>query len=130
MDIEALRLPETLPAETPMYISVPVEPRSKPALFLKGPVPLEWLAAAGRLPSKALQVAIIIWHRAGIARTNTVPVPTGLLTAFGVDRFAKRRALDALAGAGLITVQHHRGRNPVATINPFPPIDGAFHEKF
>lgn len=128
MDIEALRLPEPLPSETPMYISVPVERRSKSALFLKGPVPLDWLAAAGRLPAKALQVAIVIWHRAGIARTNAVPVPTQLLTAFGVDRFAKRRALDALASAGLITVQHHRGRSPIATIQLLPPNDGDFHE--
>jgi hypothetical protein len=46
----------------------------------------------------------------------TVSVSSKVLAEFGVDRFAKRRALDALAAAGLAAVIHQRGRNPVVTL--------------
>ena len=29
--------------------------------FLKGPIPMDWLSAAARLPGKSLHVAIAIW---------------------------------------------------------------------
>lgn len=127
MDLDALRLPDTPLPTTSAVLIMPAEVPRKRALFLKGPVPLDWLAAAGRLPGKGLQVGLVIWHRAGVARAHTVSVPTALLADFGVDRFAKRRALDALAGAGLISVQHHRGRHPVVTLLS-PPAERHHHE--
>ena len=86
------------------------------APFLRGPVPLRWLQTAATLPGKASAVGVALWYLAGLGRTSTVSVPNKLLTQFGVDRFAKRRALDALAGAGLIDATHHRGRSPVVRL--------------
>jgi hypothetical protein len=33
--------------------------------FLKGPVPMPWLATAARLPGKALAVGIALWRLGG-----------------------------------------------------------------
>jgi hypothetical protein len=84
--------------------------------FLKGPVPLAWLARAGQLPGKAVQVGIGLWYLAGLKHTRTVSLSSALLRSFGVDRRAKRRALGWLEQAGLIIVARHPGRNPRVTL--------------
>jgi len=45
-----------------------------------------------------------------------VALPNKQLSAFGVDRDAKRRGLAALEAAGLVTVERKPGRNPIVTI--------------
>jgi hypothetical protein len=58
-DVDSLRLPSGVAASlTP----------NKPARFrrgqkfLRGPIPWDWLSVASRLPGKALQVGLAIWH--------------------------------------------------------------------
>lgn len=113
MDLAAL----TIAPPTPSFPATapPVRVRS-PERFLKGPVPLPWLCAAACLPGKSLHVGVALWHLAGARRSQTIALPNALLEGFGVDRFAKRRALDALEQAGLIHVEHHRGRHPLVSI--------------
>jgi hypothetical protein len=90
--------------------------------YLRGPVPLAWLQAAARLPGQALQVGLALWFLVGVTKSATVPLTSVQLAGFGVDRSTKRRALIALAGAGLITMDQVSGRNPVITvITDFPP---------
>ena len=86
--------------------------------FLKGPVPLPWLQSASKLPGKSLQVGVALWYRAGLEGKSTVTLTNVLLAEFGVDRYAKRRALRHLRDAGLISVLQKNGRNPVVTIPP------------
>ena len=88
----------------------------KGELFLRGPVPMKWLAIAARQKGKALHVAIVIWQQAGMKKSSTVSLPNKQLKEFGVDRFAKARALKELSKVGLITVERHPGRSPVITI--------------
>jgi hypothetical protein len=92
-------------------------PRHKPGeKFLKGPVPLAWLASAARLPGKALHVSIVLWFMAGLKGTQTVSLPKAALQLFGVNRNAKYRALNLLEEAKLIEVERHIGRNPQVTL--------------
>ena len=84
--------------------------------YLRGPVPLAWLQAAARLPGQALQVGLALWYLVGVTKSATVSLTTVKLAGFGVDRSAKRRALTALAGAGLIALDQAPGRNPVVTV--------------
>lgn len=84
--------------------------------FLKGPVPMRWLNAAGCLPGKAVQVAVCIWHLSGLTKSLEVKVTSKYLREMGVTRHAGYRALKVLEGRGLITVERHRGRSPVVTI--------------
>ena len=85
-------------------------------MFLKGPVPIKWLAIAARQKGKTLHVAIVIWQLSGMEKNCTVSLSNKQLKEFGVNRFAKARAFEELSKAGLITVERHPGRSPVITI--------------
>ena len=92
-------------------------PRHKPGeKFLKGPVPLNWLARAGQLPGKSLHVGVVLWFLAGMYRTNSIALPNGILKLLGVDRHAKYRALNQLGQADLIKCDRHDGRSPGVTL--------------
>ena len=38
---------------------------SRPSTYLKGPIPLDWLSTAARLPGKSLHVGIALWFMGG-----------------------------------------------------------------
>jgi hypothetical protein len=84
--------------------------------FLRGPIPLNWLSTAARLPGKSLHVAIAIWLAASLAKSATVPLSNLAAAPFGLDRNAKYRALQWLEGAGLISVERKLGRAPIVTV--------------
>ena len=92
---------------------------------LRGPIPLEWLSAAARLPGKSLHVGIALWFMGGLQKSRTVPVSNITSLRFGLDRNAKYRALAWLEGAGLVAVERKLGRTPIVTINhaPLHPLD-------
>ena len=97
--------------------SLPLWPRGR---FLKGPVPLGWLAAAAKLPGRALHVGIVIWFRAGLTGRSSVRLSRAHVAPFGIDRYAKRRAMEELEAAKLISVSRALGRSPVVTLLPGP----------
>jgi hypothetical protein len=84
--------------------------------FLKGPIPLDWLTAATRLPGKAVTTALSIWFLVGLKKMDTVQVTNSTLAKFSVGRKAGYSGLAALENAGLISVKRHRGRSPVVTV--------------
>lgn len=84
--------------------------------FVKGPIPVPWIAAASRQPGRALHVAMAIWYLAGLSRTLSVELRPSTVRQFGVDRYAAYRGLHALERAGLVAVRRHRGRCPTVTI--------------
>jgi hypothetical protein len=94
----------------------PQDQRRQPEKFLKGPVPVPWLQQAARLPGRSLEVGLCLWRLAGAMRSMTVALSTREVEGFGVDRHAKSRALKKLEAAGLVRVDHHRGRFPRVTI--------------
>lgn len=99
------------------------------SLFLKGPIPWTWISAAGRLPGKALHVAVALQMQVAMARGVEVRLSGDRLHEIGVDRHSAYRALKALEEAGLASVKRHRGRSPVVTLLDAPPhasaqIDG------
>jgi hypothetical protein len=84
--------------------------------FLKGPIPMGWLVAAGRCRGRALHVGIALWQQAGIAGSARITLSNKWLAAMGIDADAKRRALSVLEQAGLVTISRRPGRNPDVTI--------------
>lgn len=84
--------------------------------FLKGPIPLPWLAAAARLPGKSIHAGIALWYAAGLTRSKSVPLSNIAGLRFGLDRNAKYRALHWLEKAKLIAVERKLGRSPVVTL--------------
>jgi len=84
--------------------------------FLKGPIPLDDIAVAAKLPGQALSTFLAIHHRAALTRCRSITLPKGLLERFGVGRDAKGRALHALEGASLIAVERCTGKTARITI--------------
>jgi hypothetical protein len=84
--------------------------------FLRGPVPLDWLQQAARLPGRALHVGVVLWYLDGFQQTRTVKAKPGVLQDFGADRHASYRALRALEKAGLVSVVRKKGAAPVVTL--------------
>lgn len=87
--------------------------------FLKGPIPLNWISTAARLPGRSLHVAIAIWFTASLAKSATVSLSNLAGLPFGLDRNAKYRALAWLEEAGLIAVERNLGRSPVVALLEF-----------
>ena len=84
--------------------------------FLYGPVPVVWLEAAARLPGKSLHVGMVLWYAAGLAGSASVHLSNTLCLRFGLERYAKYRALHSLGAAKLVSVKSTRGRSPLVTI--------------
>jgi hypothetical protein len=106
---EGLEAPPKRPPKRP--------PRHRPGeAFLKGPVPWPWLAAAARLPGKALQVSLLLWKVAGCRKSRTVPFCLGRGAEVGVTQKSARLALRALETAGLVAVVRKPGRGLEVTL--------------
>ncbi len=89
-------------------------PRHKPGeKFLKGPIPWQWITLAGTLPGKALMIGLVIWREAGCTNEATVPLN---LSNQEIHRKTAQRALQALVSAGLVSVQHRKGRPTLVTL--------------
>jgi hypothetical protein len=103
-----------LPAKPQSKITEPTKMISGP--FLKGPISLDWLTRAARLPGRTLEVAIAIRYLSGMQKSPTVKLSNKLMREFGVSRYAKQRAIKAMQDASLIRVSQTRGRSPIVTI--------------
>ena len=88
----------------------------KKELFLRGPIPLEWLAVAAKLPGKTLNVAIALWWRHGMAGGKPFKLTQMALTAMNVERDAERAGLTRLEQAGLVRVERKPGQRPTISI--------------
>jgi len=88
-----------------------------------GPIPLDWLLRAARLPGRALHVGLGLWHQAGLVGNSQVALSMKLMRSMGVGRCAVYRALHALENAGLVAVARYRGRKPQVTILDAPRGD-------
>jgi hypothetical protein len=85
--------------------------------FVKGPIPVEWLAKALLINSApTVGVALVLWYLSGIHKTRTVRLSSIDFGGWEPNRFQKSRALAQLTTAGLIRVESHPGRAPVVTV--------------
>ena len=94
----------------------PARRSHKQARFIRGPIPLDWIEVAAKLPGKTLHVALAICYLAGMNKLNSFRLTRGTLMVFGVSRHAAYRALGAMEEAGLVNVERHPGKNPVITV--------------
>lgn len=85
--------------------------------FLKGPIQLSWLIAAGKLPGKALVVGMGLWYMAGLTGSKSVKATSALWRTLSISRQAAYRAITALESHGLIEVQRQPGHASVVTIS-------------
>jgi len=88
----------------------------KKILFLRGPIPLEWLSRATVLLGKTLNVAIALWWLHGMANGKPFKLTRMALKYLSVGRDAASDGLVRLEQAGLIHVQRKMGQRPVVSI--------------
>ena len=96
-------------------------PVPKKELFLRGPIPLEWLARAAALPGKTLNVSLALWWHHGMAKGKPFKLTRKALEYFNVERDAVGKALTQLEHAGLVQVERSSGRRPTITIQKLIP---------
>lgn len=83
---------------------------------LHGPIPIDWLESAARLPGKSLHVGIALWVYGERASSHFVFLSNISGRRFGLDRNAKYRGLAWLEGAQLVAVRRKLGCSPMVTI--------------
>ena len=84
--------------------------------FLKGPIPWIWLVRAANLPGRCLHVAMGLWTLAGIKKCRTIRLQRRVFEDLGVQRDARRRALNRLERARLISIARLPGRSLEVTL--------------
>ena len=102
-------LPTVERARTPAPLSLERE-------YLRGPIPMEWIITAARLPGRSLQVGIALWITSEIHQSRVVALTNLASQYFGLDRNSKYRGLAWLEHEGLITVRRKLGQPPIVTI--------------
>lgn len=90
-------------------------------LFLRGPVPMDWLDRAAGLPGKALNVAIALWWLYGMKKGGAIKLTRQALKYLHVKRDAASDGLGRLERAGLIRVERRPGQRPTIEICPMLP---------
>ncbi len=90
-------------------------------LFIRGPIPLSWLAVAAKLPGKTIHVALALWWLYGMSNGAPLKMTRQALVALNVERDAERAGLIRLESAGLIRVARRPGQRPLVTILAAPP---------
>ena len=91
-----------------------VAPKKEP--FLRGPIPLGWVAVAASLPGKTINVALALWWRHGMAQGKPFKLTQTALTALNVERDAESRGIARLEQAGLIHVERKPGQRPLISL--------------
>ena len=130
IDLERIRF--AVPQVSPKTRLKAHVPRHQPGeQFLRGPVPLAWLEAAGHLPGKALHIGIDLWFYAGL-RHGAAEFPysvSGAARRFGMGQANASRALAALEQAGLVGVQRAPGRRARVCILAVPVHEVDQHDE-
>jgi len=88
--------------------------------FLKGPIPADWLSAAGNLPGKTLHVGICLWYASGVIRERKFSFSRQWRQWFELSATTVRKSLGRLQSAGLVGLENQPGRAPVVTILDAP----------
>ena len=85
-------------------------------LFVKGPIPLDWISAAASLPGKCLNVAISIQWLAGMCDGKPFKLTAKALRSLHVSDDTARDCLRRMERAGLLQVERKPGQRPVIQI--------------
>lgn len=84
--------------------------------FIKGPVPVPWLAAANRLSKSALALANVLWLLHGLNGATSFRLEPARCRELSVTDTMKKRGLTDLENAGLIRVTRRRGMAPTVEL--------------
>ncbi|MFN9604647.1 MAG: hypothetical protein ACK6A7_14565 [Planctomycetota bacterium] len=89
------------------------KPRSV-AAFIRGPIPLGWLAQAAKVPRRnAVLVGLVLFYLAGLKKDrNGLVLTVRRCKPVGLERKSVQRGLADLEKSGLIRVTRTAGQSP------------------
>ncbi len=85
-------------------------------LFIKGPLPLDWLQQANQIGGSTGIVAAALWFYVGLTCSNRFKVDGRLDSLCGLTRQTRDLALRKLQDAGLLRLSSRRGSYPTVEI--------------
>jgi len=91
-------------------------------LFIKGPIPDDWIEKACQLGKGCGDLSWPLWHLHGMynkhdsKENRSFPLSNKLLEKYGISKLRKSNALKALEGAGLISIVQEPGSLPIVTM--------------
>jgi hypothetical protein len=120
-DLEAFRArtPDELPPQPSLRRAHKRPPAAAAQPFLRGPIPVAWLAQAHEAGGSALAVGLALWFVRGVNSGHRGPVKVGssLRRRFNLSRDQTGYGLRALEAARLVAyVKGGRGRCAVVEI--------------
>jgi hypothetical protein len=86
------------------------------SLFIKGPIPMDWISAAAKLPGKAIHVALALYWMDGMNPQKRFKITRRALEQFKVSDDAYRDALLRMEAAKLIRVSRSPGQRALVEI--------------
>jgi len=84
--------------------------------FVRGPIPLDWIAVASLLPGKTLIVGLIIWLLSGINQSRKFKFEYKWSRSLGICRQTVYECFDRLEEVDLISAERRIGCAPVITL--------------
>jgi len=90
--------------------------RRSSGLFLKGPIPFDWLKKANELGGSTGIIATGLWFYVGLNNSKSFKVDSKLDQLTGVARQTRQHALRKLQQAGLVELSQHHGAYPFVKV--------------
>jgi hypothetical protein len=112
--VEDKDIPARLSDESQRRIADQAKKKSRH--FVKGPIPIPWLAKAAKMPGKTLAVSLLLWFQGGMTGYERIRLAPTHLKRFGIDRKAVYRALRMLESERLIEATRAPGKRPIIKI--------------
>lgn len=84
--------------------------------FIKGPIPVPWMAKAFSLTPSAEKCAVALCYQRGLYRKDEFKIEPARFRELGIDETARRRGLNELERAGLISLQKRASKTPVVKL--------------
>ena len=94
-----------------------MRPSAFEIMISKGPISLDWISEAAKLPGKALHLAVAIQWLAGMGSPTKLKITAKALELLGVSKNAYRDGLRRLEEAEHISVERRVGQFPWVSIN-------------
>jgi hypothetical protein len=92
------------------------KPKASSGHFIKGPIPIDWIARANEFGKPAVLVGLVLWYISGFTKRKTVVLTSKKTKELNLSRYIKYEGLKALEKAGLIEVERRERQNPIVTI--------------
>jgi hypothetical protein len=84
--------------------------------YVKGPIPVPWLAKAFSLTPSAVKCAIALFYQRGLSRSNEFKIEPARFRELEIQDIARRRGLNDLEQAGLIRLEKRTSKTPIAKL--------------